>query len=579
MSPDEDPTTITDTEKSPPPLPSPPITQSSSNLNPTLQSALDTVVKPTETHLYAAKTRKNYNGHIERGKKYAAMAGPDMAGAFDSLTIMTPVVLRAFVSHKCNEEGFTYKTAEGIRSAFKRNEELLRLKGSDIQLNQTTDTGSRYFTITLSFRKTNQADASKANVYEIHPLPDEPHACCYTKLLAWLGWLEKNNHPLRPDDFLFPSLASDGRVKLKEPFSSSRIQTLLDQFTTDAGLLESRHGRYTAHCFRRGGAQHRFMFSKTKWSLKAVKWWGGWPEGEPVGTIMRYLMDEFVRYETGFGDMFSPTRSDSRHSVFMGELSNTDNVTQQSLAVSQEALRLSIINETEHSNSAKFSQLQNEIVFMRQEMNEKLAQLGSTITKQLQTIAQTLAQSTSTPTFAQQLAPVDTQTLDPPLPNTLQTQKQKKKNTQGIDGIPIAPRIPDITTWKDVIRQWDDGDLEKGLAIPLKLWTVRMRNTDSSRYSQRKLVATEYIRLGRSEANMKEVHGDAVELVSNLIASIREQKRIRKRSILGIDTSGKRRAEEEEEEEEVEGEGDEGVYEEEEDEDEEPLVPAAKRRR
>ncbi|KAF9999980.1 hypothetical protein BGZ80_000629, partial [Entomortierella chlamydospora] len=113
MSPDEDPTTLTDTEKSPPPFPSSPITQSSSNLNAAKATE-------TQTHRYAAKTRENYNGHIERGKKYAAMSGPDMAGAFDSLTIMTPVVLRAFVSHKCNENGFTYKTAEGIRSAFKR---------------------------------------------------------------------------------------------------------------------------------------------------------------------------------------------------------------------------------------------------------------------------------------------------------------------------------------------------------------------------------------------------------------------------------------------------------------------------
>ncbi|KAF9112757.1 hypothetical protein BGX27_002843 [Mortierella sp. AM989] len=197
-----------------------------------------------------------------------------------------------------------------------RNEELLRLSGKDINLNQITNTGSPFLKITLVFRKTNQADVSKVN--------------------DWLQWLEKNARTLRHDDFLFPGLATDGRVKLKDAFSHTRIQSLLDQFTSDAGLLENKNGRYTTHCFRRGGAQHRFMFAKEKWSLKAVKWWGGWSEGEAVGTIMRYLLDEFVRYEQGYGDMLSPSRVDSRHSVFMGEALSMEPVTKQAFAISQE---------------------------------------------------------------------------------------------------------------------------------------------------------------------------------------------------------------------------------------------------
>jgi hypothetical protein len=42
-----------------------------------------------------------------------------------------------------------------------RNEELLRLQGKDLDLNLRTDAGTSYFTITLTFRKTNQADALK----------------------------------------------------------------------------------------------------------------------------------------------------------------------------------------------------------------------------------------------------------------------------------------------------------------------------------------------------------------------------------------------------------------------------------
>ncbi|KAF9147850.1 hypothetical protein BGX20_006529, partial [Mortierella sp. AD010] len=59
------------------------------------------------------------------------------------------------------------------------------------------------------------------------------------------------------------------------------------------------------------------MFAKDKWSLKALKWWGGWSEREGSSMIMRYLLEEVTRYETGFGDMLSPIRNDARHTNFM----------------------------------------------------------------------------------------------------------------------------------------------------------------------------------------------------------------------------------------------------------------------
>lgn len=40
--------------------------------------------------------------------------------------------------------------------------------------------------------------------------------------------------------------------------------------------------RFTFHCFRRGGAQHRFMFAPEngRWPLKMVKWWAALSPGE-----------------------------------------------------------------------------------------------------------------------------------------------------------------------------------------------------------------------------------------------------------------------------------------------------------
>lgn len=44
---------------------------------------------------------------------------------------------------------------------FLRNNELLQLTGKDINRGLVTESGSAYMTIALTFRKTNQADASK----------------------------------------------------------------------------------------------------------------------------------------------------------------------------------------------------------------------------------------------------------------------------------------------------------------------------------------------------------------------------------------------------------------------------------
>ncbi|KAG0049187.1 hypothetical protein BGZ83_005990 [Gryganskiella cystojenkinii] len=76
-----------------------------------------------------------------------------------------------------------------------------------------------------------------------------------------------------------------------------------------------------------------------------------------------------------------------------------------------------------------------------------------------------------------------------------------------------------------------------------------MRQTDPSRYSQRKLIANEFFRLHSSEENMKEVHGAELKTVKRLIASIR---RVRKEQRAGQSDQETFESEEEEDEEEEE---------------------------
>ncbi|OWY95032.1 hypothetical protein PHMEG_00035079 [Phytophthora megakarya] len=60
-----------------------------------------------------------------------------------------------------------------------------------------------------------------------------------------------------------------------------------------------------SHCFRRGGAQYRFMFAlgERHWSLKQVKWWVVWEPSEKAEIVTRYLLDCVLhRGENQLGD-------------------------------------------------------------------------------------------------------------------------------------------------------------------------------------------------------------------------------------------------------------------------------------
>ncbi|KAK5820671.1 hypothetical protein F5H01DRAFT_404160 [Linnemannia elongata] len=395
-----------------------------------------------------------------------------------------------------------------------RNEELTRLQIKDIDRGLTTETGSPYFTITLTFRKTNQADVTKANVYQIHPQPEDPSICCYNKLLEWLDWMEAQGRQLQPDDFVFPALDAKGRIKYQEALSQPRIQGWLDQLTNQSGLLARRNGRFTTHCFRRGGAQFRFMFAKEKWSLKAVKWWGGWSEGEGTGTIMRYLLDEYTRYEMGFSDMLAPSRQDSRHAVFMGESNSPGSapVSVQALSKSLEKLRATLDEEMVHQFSVQ-----------KKEMDHQLKQMSKSVTESLLVALKEMS-SVVRPQVPEQQRQQQQQPRQPPQPQPQprqQLQPQPRQQQEQEDEPPVAPRIPTAKKWQDVIKQWEHGDLEKGLLVPLKDWTATMRKTDPTRYSQRKLIALEFIRLGRSERNMRDTYGLSANAIRDLLDSIR----------------------------------------------------------
>lgn len=133
-------------------------------------------------------------------------------------------------------------------------------------------------------------DIFLGQTYHIPPDTSHPEIDAFTCFSEWIAHLEVIlGRCLDTEDYIFPGVASTGQLKLGEPTTRNGIERLLEMVTAGSGVMEGRNGKFTTHCFRRGGAQYRFMWAEQKWSLKAVKWWGGWSSNENVsGRLMSY---------------------------------------------------------------------------------------------------------------------------------------------------------------------------------------------------------------------------------------------------------------------------------------------------
>ena len=103
--------------------------------------------------------------------------------------------------------------------------------------------------------------------------------------------------PLQDNEFIFPTIASNGLTYSNKGLDHDVVQKLLNVFAVGAGLQK----QFTTHCLCRGGAQYRFQFCPIgeRWTLSRIRWWGGWAEGEKVPTLP-YTFD-LLAYVRNFG--------------------------------------------------------------------------------------------------------------------------------------------------------------------------------------------------------------------------------------------------------------------------------------
>ncbi|KAF9944455.1 hypothetical protein BGZ70_004632, partial [Mortierella alpina] len=87
----------------------------------TIEEHLESVQRTVNTYRRSKGTKRNYDGDINRGKAFIVGLGDSaLKNAFEELSELTPTALRVLIASKCETQGCSYKTAEGIRSAFKQ---------------------------------------------------------------------------------------------------------------------------------------------------------------------------------------------------------------------------------------------------------------------------------------------------------------------------------------------------------------------------------------------------------------------------------------------------------------------------
>ncbi|KAG5220529.1 phosphate system positive regulatory protein [Salix suchowensis] len=297
-----------------------------------------------------------------------------------------------------------------------------------------------------------------------------PEIDCYTHFVNWIQYLEfQLQRPIDASDYVFPAIASTGKLKFGEPLSRAGFESIMEQIVDNSGIMIGRNGKFTTHCFRRGGAQYRFMWAEHKWSLKAVKWWGGWSSGEEVNTIMRYLLDELTSYEEGFSDIMMASRPSERHESFMatGTLQDTPFATEDQRKYPDRMLT----EQTPRRSKGGTPQVLQPLPSLFQQLQsaqEAIPQTPREFRREPPTQLQPL------PSLFPHLELDQDDVANAPMEMLAPQRSAADICDTYIQPTPpfhaIAPRIPKTSTMDDVIKYWTKGHPPQGLPGPLRDW-------------------------------------------------------------------------------------------------------------
>ncbi|THU85408.1 hypothetical protein K435DRAFT_685662 [Dendrothele bispora CBS 962.96] len=380
-----------------------------------------------------------------------------------------------------------------------RNNESTLLKRKNIVLNPPPhpsgkkEVSGQYFDVNLRERKGWQKKMSRnehqmnGHKFRIYPQPQTPWACMHTHLLNWIEHYEKYflgpDQHLEDNDYIFPAFTSTWTtVNRQEPISSKSINTLINGVAEAAGVKGA--GEFTTHCFRRGGAQYRFMYAPIgeRWTLARIRWWGGWAEGEHRDTLIRYLLDELHTYEEDHSDALCPAPIEPRSIVQKEDCGQPPNWfvywCNTNFANSIQSIQTNLSTlQSPNYNPQSSSNLYSSHLH------------SSTPTHPPQLL------TSSTPPSTLLGPAVMTHTQIAVLSSPMSQAPQSLTLESGIPMIPPISRSHGSKAWEIAVKDWQFPDPDRGLRRALKDWPKEWYAEIDRKvcYGQRKMVAEEFL--------------------------------------------------------------------------------------
>ncbi|KAJ7814985.1 hypothetical protein B0H14DRAFT_2603803 [Mycena olivaceomarginata] len=366
-----------------------------------------------------------------------------------------------------------------------------------------------YFELKLTNRKGWQKRINKtqkeadlrSGKFKICAQSDVPACDAFTWMIRWVKYLEEDvyGHPLQPDDYIFPATGANGIVQTGEHISHEDVQKWITEFATGADL-PCANGTFSTHCFRRGGAQYRFMFAAVgrRWTLRQRD------------TLIKYLLDELNTYEDDYSGMLLTSSQPDTDRTFLGE-GAFDRLL--SIVASTITGSASQPSPSIGSDRANIPGPQSSLTIQCPRGLPAFHLTRPLIPISLSTPA-IIAASNSVSVSTRRLP--DKGLIVPDVPVTL----------------PSGMRSHKRDSWHIILEHREKGDPTHGLTTPLrdwpKEWLTGMNKPLVMKHTQRKIIATEFIvQYNRNEEDFLKAYPEAEDGSSRLLAAINEARKKR----------------------------------------------------
>jgi hypothetical protein len=97
----------------------------------------------------------------------------------------------------------------------------------------------------------------------------------------------------------------ESRLSWGNHLKYEQLESWLSKLFVASDIDDSAY--FTLHCFRRGGAQHRYIFHEKygheRWDIAMLRVWAGWTDSDDFDVLIKYILEETYRHENDMSNM------------------------------------------------------------------------------------------------------------------------------------------------------------------------------------------------------------------------------------------------------------------------------------